>query len=245
MATHIDTLDIDTLLMDVGGVFLLPSPEPIVGALERAEIPVDGTRLDRAHYAGAASTQVDLDDDEAPIADFWRAYLTAFTEESGVPADRVDEAIEHLGSEFATDGLWMRVVPGSVDALRSIDDAGIRLGVVSNAGGTMADRLLELEVLQVGSGLGVEVGTLIDSGAVGVEKPDPRIFHLALEALDADPARTAYIGDMPRFDVVGARRAGLRPLLMDPYGFQHRMACEKVASLADVLPLFRPAQDQR
>ncbi len=101
----------------------------------------------------------------------------------------------------------------------------------------MADRLRELEVLQVGPGLGVEVGTLIDSGAVGVEKPDPRIFHLALEALDADPARTAYVGDMPRFDVVGARRAGLRPLLMDPYGFQHRMTCEKVTSLADVLSL--------
>ena len=69
----------------------------------------------------------------------------------------------------------------------------------------------------------MEVGTLIDSGAVGVEKPDPRIFHLALDALDADPARTAYVGDMPRFDVVGANRAGLRPLLMDPYGFQHRI----------------------
>ena len=173
--------------MDVGGVFLLPSPEPIIGVLERAEIPVDAARLDRAHYAGAASSQVDVDDDEAPIADFWRAYLTAFTAECGVPGDRIDEAIEHLASEFATDGLWMRVIPGSVDALRAIADAGIRLGVVSNAGGTMADRLRELEVLQVGAGMGVEVETLIDSGAVGVEKPDPRIFHMALEALDVEP----------------------------------------------------------
>jgi len=228
---------IDTLLMDVGGVFLLPSPEPIIGALGRADIPVDATRLDRAHYAGAASSPVDVTDDEPPIDEFWRAYLTAFTEECRVPSDRADEAIGHLGSEFATDGLWMRVVPGAVDALRTLDEAGIRLGVVSNAGGTMADRLRELEILQVGSGLGVEVGTLIDSGAVGVEKPDPRIFRLALDALDADPARTAYIGDMPLFDVVGAKRAGLRPLLMDPFGFQHRMACEKVTSLAAVLPL--------
>ena len=227
---------IDTLLLDVGGVFLLPSHEPVVGALDRAEIPVDATRLDRAHYAGAASTQVDVDDPETPLQEFWSGYLTAFTSECGVPGDRVEEAMGHLGSEFATDGLWMRVVPGALDALRAIDDAGIRLGVVSNAGGTMADRLHELEILQVGPGLGVEVGTLIDSGVVGVEKPDPRIFHMALEALDADPARTAYVGDMPRFDVVGAKRAGLRPFLMDPYGFQDRMQCEKVASLADVLP---------
>ena len=156
-----------------------------------------------------------------------------------MPADRTDEAIEHLGSEFATDGLWMRVVPGSVDALRALADEGIRLGVVSNAGGTMAARLRDLEILQVGPGVGVEVGTLIDSGAVGVEKPDPRIFRLALDALDADPARTAYVGDMPLFDVVGAKRAGLRPFLMDPYGLQHRMACEKVTSLADVLVALR------
>ncbi len=242
MTTSIDTRAIDTLLLDVGGVFLLPSPEPIIGALTRAEIPVDPTRTDRAHYAGAASSPVDIDpngnwDDETPMADFWRAYLVAFTTECGVPADRIDEAIEHLASEFATDGLWMRVIPGSIDALREIAAAGIRLGVVSNAGGTMADRLRELEVLQVGAGMGVEVETLIDSGAVGVEKPDPRIFHLALEAMAAVPERTAYIGDMPRFDVVGAKRAGLRPFLMDPHGFQHRMACEKLTSLADVLPL--------
>ena len=80
---------------------------------------------------------------------------------------------------------------------------------------------------------------LVDSGAVGVEKPDPKIFRLALEALGADPARTAYVGDMPLFDVVGAKRAGLRPLLMDPYALQHRMACEKVTSLDDVLSVLR------
>lgn len=231
-----ETPEITTVLLDVGGVFLLPSPGPVVGALERAEIPVDPTRLDRAHYAGAASSPSDVDDDEPPIEAFWRAYLVAFTRECGVPDDRIDEAIEHLASEFATDGLWMQVIPGSVDALRSLAEAGIRLGVVSNAGGTMAARLRELEVLQVGAGMGVEVETLIDSGAVGVEKPDPRIFRLALDALDVEPAHAAYVGDMPRFDVVGAKRSGLRPFLMDPYGFQHRMACEKLVSLADVLP---------
>ncbi|MGZ8734158.1 MAG: HAD family hydrolase [Acidimicrobiia bacterium] len=231
---------IDTLLLDVGGVFLLPSHGPIVGALERAEIPVDAARLDRAHYAGAASYPVDvLDvvDDEAPLDEFWRAYLTAFISECGVPSDRTEQAIEHLGSEFATDGLWKRIAPGSVDALRTIDATGIRMGIVSNAGGTMDARLRDLEILQVGPGVGVEVGTLIDSGAVGVEKPDPRIFRLALDALDADPDHTAYVGDMPLFDVVGARRAGLRPLLMDPFGFQDRVTCERITSLADVVPL--------
>jgi putative hydrolase of the HAD superfamily len=242
LPTSTDPRAINTLLLDVGGVFLLPSPEPIAGALERAGIPHDAGRLDRAHYAGAASSPVDVDatgdwDDETPLEEFWRAYLVAFIEEAGVPADHADDALVHLSSEFVTDALWRRVIPGARDALQAIADSGIQLGVVSNAGGTIGEQLRELEILQVGPGLGVEVGTLVDSGAVGVEKPDPRIFRMALDALDADPARTAYVGDIPRFDVVGAKRAGLRPLLMDPFGFQHRMACEKVTSLAGVLPL--------
>jgi putative hydrolase of the HAD superfamily len=228
--------EITTLLLDVGGVFLLPAHEPVIGVLQRAEIPHDAERLDRAHYAGASAFPLEYEGD-LPWDDLWRAYLTAFIGECGVPADRVDEAIDHLGSEFATDGLWMRVAPGAVEGFRAIHATGIQLGIVSNAGGTIADRLRELEVLQVGPGLGVEVRTVIDSGAVGVEKPDPRIFRLALDALDADPAHTAYIGDMPAIDVVGARRAGLRPLLMDPFGFQDAVDCERIASLADVLPL--------
>jgi putative hydrolase of the HAD superfamily len=234
--------EIRTLLLDVGGVFLLPAHEPVVGVLQRAEIPHDAARLDRAHYAGASAFPLDYAPPpdyagELPWEDLWRAYLRAFTDECGVPADRRDEAIGHLGSEFATDGLWVRVAPGAVDAFRKIDETGVQLGIVSNAGGTIADRLRELEVLQVGPGLGVAVRTVIDSGAVGVEKPDPRIFTLALDALDADPAHTAYVGDMPAIDVIGARRASLRPLLMDPFGFQDRVDCERLTSLADVIPL--------
>lgn len=225
----------DTLLLDIGGVFLLPSSAPLLAAFERVGFGdrVDDERLARAHYAGAAAF-TDVFDAQPDLREFWDAYLHAFVAECGVPEDARDDVITHVGPEFATDGLWRRVIDGSVDALRALAATGVQLGVVSNAGGTMADRLRELEVLQVGAGMGVEVGTLIDSGAVGIEKPDPRIFHLALGALGADPSRTAYLGDMPLFDVLGARRAGLRPFLMDPYGFQSSVDCERVRSLTDL-----------
>ena len=88
-----------------------------------------------------------------------------------------------------------------------------------------------LEILQVGPGLGVEVDCVIDSGAVGVMKPDPRIFRMALDAMDVDADDAWYVGDMPGIDVVGARRAGLRPFLIDPLGLHHDADYDRVESL--------------
>ena len=43
--------------------------------------------------------------------------------------------------------------------------------------------------------------------------------------------RAWYVGDMPAIDVVGARRAGLRPVLMDPLGLHHDADYDRVGSL--------------
>ena len=72
------------------------------------------------------------------------------------------------------------------------------------------------------------------SGVEGVEKPDPRIFEIALARCGADPRRTLYIGDLYHADVVGARRAGLHALLLDPYGDWPPMDCDRATDLSAV-----------
>ncbi len=54
----------------------------------------------------------------------------------------------------------------------------------------------------------------MDSAEVGLEKPDPRIFHAATERLGMAPGDCAYVGDIYEIDVVGAERAGMRPVLI-------------------------------
>jgi HAD superfamily hydrolase (TIGR01549 family) len=130
--------------------------------------------------------------------------------------------------------MWSRVIPGSVDDLRVLAATGVRLGVISNADGSVAARLSEQEVLQVGPGIGVPVECVIDSGAVGVMKPDPRIFKIALDAMGLRPEQAWYIGDMPAIDVVGARAASIEPFVIDPYGFHRGRAYDTVTSLRDV-----------
>jgi FMN phosphatase YigB (HAD superfamily) len=227
------------VLLDSGGIFLLPEPRRIVGAFGRAGLEVAAADLPHAHYQAATMFTTTLDVDGDWVGS-WEAYLRAYVHACVGPVDDADEVHRHLDSEFADAALWLDVIPGAVAGLRAIASTGVRLGVVSNADGVMAQRLRELEVLQVGVGLGVEVGCVIDSGAVGVMKPDPRIFELALTALDVAAEDAWYVGDMPAFDVVGARRAGLRPFLMDPLGLHHDATYDRVGSLAELATLIRP-----
>jgi FMN phosphatase YigB (HAD superfamily) len=221
------------VLLDVGGVFLVPTHERILGAFTRAELPMSADVLDRAHYAGARAFPV-TDDAQLDWPTKWRAYLDGYMTECGTPDDARDDVHRHLDSEFADAALWLRELPGSRAGLRDLAGTGVRLGIISNADGLIGQRLAEMEMLQVGPGIGVAVECLIDSGAVGVMKPDPRIFHLALEAMGIEAADAWYVGDMPGIDVIGARAAGLLPVLMDPYELHLEADYHRVSSLTDL-----------
>ena len=228
------------VLLDAGGIFFLPEHGRILGALERGGCPRPAELLDRAHYAAASTFHPGLDV-EGDWAGCWYEYLRVYVAACEVPEPDRDEVHRHLDSEFADAALWLRVIDGCREGLRELADTGVRLGVVSNADGLMAQRLREREVLQVGPGLGVEVDCVIDSGDVGVMKPDPRIFRMALEAMGIAPEDAWYVGDMPAIDVVGARRAGLRPFIMDPFGQHPDGDYDRVASLSELAGRVRAA----
>ena len=56
---------------------------------------------------------------------------------------------------------------------------------------------------------------MLDSAVEGVEKPDPRLFRLALERVGGEAASAVHVGDLYEVDVVGGRAAGLRAVLVD------------------------------
>ena len=218
------------VLLDVGGVFLVPSHDVIQGAFARGGVTADEDLLDRAHYAGARAFPAD--DVELDWPKRWRDYLDGYMTEVGTPDDQREEVHEHLDNEFADAALWLRELPGARDGLRALAATGVRLGIISNADGLIGQRLAELEILQVGPGIGVPVECVIDSGAVGVMKPDPRIFHLALDAMGIEAGDAWYVGDMPGIDVVGARAAGLVPVVMDPFEFHLDADYARISSLS-------------
>ena len=131
--------------------------------------------------------------------------------------------------------LWRYPIESSVEALRSLHDGGVPIGVVSNASGQIETVLRRVKVCQVGEGDGVPVRCVVDSHFVGVTKPDPRIFAPALDVLGLPPERVAYVGDSVTMDVGGARAAGLLPVLIDPYDDHPGADFERIKDLRELL----------
>lgn len=225
------------VLLDVGGVFLLPSRSHIRSALGQVDHVVsDDAAIDKAHYVSVRVFPMDLEGDEF-LSPIWTDYLGEYARFLEVDEETVPEAIEHLRNEYVTGGLWSHVIEDSPAGLADLVATGVPVGVVSNSDGTIELRLRELGILQVGPGDGLEVICVVDSGDVGVEKPDPKIFDFALEVLDLTPDDVWYVGDTPAFDVVGAKRAGIRPILMDPFDVNGDFGVTCVRSLSDVARL--------
>ena len=226
---------VEAVLLDLGGVFYLPDHERVLAALGRLDLAIERERLDEAHYRGIAA----LDDFRDGDRSVWHAYNRAYAQMCGVAPDALADAAEVLLAEFDAGGAWTRVIPGSVDALRALHDLGVGLAVVSNADGTVEEQLRLDQICQVGPGPGVPVEVILDSSVVGVSKPDPAMFRLALDALGVDAAHAIHVGDTPAADVEGAWAAGVTPVLVDPYRLHPSVECTHVTSLAEVPALLQ------
>lgn len=103
------------------------------------------------------------------------------------------------------------------DALRCLDAleatiAGVRFGLITN--GDLAFQRRKVEAV----GLDARMERLVASGAVGVAKPDARIFDVACAEFGVRPEQAVYVGDRLRTDAIGAARAGLTGVWLNRRG---------------------------
>lgn len=230
-------MSIDAVLLDAGGVLVLPHHELLVEhALGDIGVVPRPDELDRAHYEGGHTLAVWPDDEEAIYAQWNRGYLAA------IGARITDENVAALRAAFQRFDMWTRPAPGVSEGLQAIRATGVKMAIVSNADGTVEQVLADIGVCQVGDGNGVPVDAVIDSTVVGVAKPDPRIFHIALDRLGVPSERALHVGDIIGADVVGARAAGVLPVHFDPYGLCAAGDHEHAASLLDVADRVGSAQ---
>jgi len=158
-------------------------------------------------------------------------YFNLVLELAGLPrSDRTDAALADLHAYHQQQNLWEHVpadVPAALDALRAL---GLRLVVVSNANGL-------LRTLFTRVGLAAKVDLLFDSHEEGVEKPDPRLFRIALARAGATAETTVHVGDLYHVDVAGARAAGLRAVLFDVADLYPDADCPRIRALGELADL--------
>ncbi|MGH2445565.1 MAG: HAD family hydrolase [Candidatus Limnocylindria bacterium] len=144
--------------------------------------------------------------DDARIDEYWRTYHAKMLGQLGVDAGR--EVLDRiLASQFAADS-W-EPYPDVQPMLAAVQDMGdVRIGIVSDWGSNLRDILIEL-------GLDRYLDFVLPSGAVGVAKPNPAFYRLALERAGVAPADGLMVGDSYRADVRGAWGAGMDAAWLD------------------------------
>jgi HAD superfamily hydrolase (TIGR01549 family) len=128
-----------------------------------------------------------------------------------VPCDAALRCAEELLARHEKLSLWTYTYEWVKPALERLQAAGWPMAVVSNSDGRVHEHLIDC-------GLDHFFDRVFDSAVVGIEKPDPRFFHHALDALDLRAAEALYIGDIFCIDVLGANRAGIGAVHLDPVG---------------------------
>jgi putative hydrolase of the HAD superfamily len=198
---------IDAVLLDAGGVLLDLDYAYLRRLIERCGPAVELDALSRAE--ALARRQIDgAVRQGGRIGDSWRAYFRFILDRVGLAARWHEETIDALWEAHRRFGLWTVAGPEAREIVDELRRRGFRLGVVSNAEGQVARDLDN-------AGFAGSFETVVDSSLVGVEKPDPEIFRIALERMNLRPEHAVFLGDLPAVDVEGARAAGLRPVLLD------------------------------
>jgi putative hydrolase of the HAD superfamily len=157
----------------------------------------------------------------------WHLYFRTVLSEIGVAPDDLPGYVDPLTSRHRELNLWSRLLDGTGDVLDQLAGSGYRLGVISNSDGRIEDLFREVGILH-------HFEIVVDSGRVGVEKPEPEIFRIASSQMGVEPEDALYIGDIYEIDIVGAWRAGMQAVMIDPLDQRHELGCPRITSILEL-----------
>lgn len=230
-------MQIATVFLDAGGVLVFPNWARVSDALQQHGVHVSARALAEAEPHAKRA----LDVPQVPPAartDQQRGwlYFDLILKGAGIPLSKAtDAALADLEAYHRQFNLWEHVpvdVPPALEALRAL---GLRLVVVSNANGL-------LRALFERVGLTPKVDVMFDSHEEGVEKPDPRLFQIALARAGARAETTMHVGDLYHIDIVGARAAGLTAVLFDQADLYPDADCPRIRALGELPGLLGQAR---
>ena len=210
---------VDLLCLDAGNTVIFLDHARIARFLRSRGVDVETGALIAAEGAakrgleGHASGQlvpIRWPHEKAPGAHGWGLVIGTTIALGGAPPERLPQLLDELWEDHVRHNLYSSVPKGLPAVLDRLRDAGVKVAVISNSEGMLARLFEELGILS-------HFDRVVDSSVVGVEKPDPRIFSFALEAFGVSPDRALHLGDTVATDVVGARAAGIRTALIDPF----------------------------
>jgi putative hydrolase of the HAD superfamily len=207
-------MPVRAVLFDAGETLVHPAPSfpelfaQVLGAGGHARTPqavVDASRAVFHRFSEAARDNELWTTSPEASARFWKSVYARMLDELDVAQpDGLADSLYETFTDQRNYAMFDDVAP-TLDALEA---AGLRLGIVSNFEAWLEELLGSLGVRD-------RFDVVVISGSEGIEKPDPRIFALALDRLGLDAAEVTYVGDNPEFDMAPARAVGMSSILID------------------------------
>ena len=228
---------IDTVIFDLDGTLRhnVPSADETVynyavqlGAPNSADCRRAGARW--AHYYWAQSQELAADIEQFGDLDgeFWANYSQRYLGNFGLSEQRAADLAPEL-TRLMEDGYnpQSQVYFEDFSTLQALKDAGFTLGLVSNRSQPCHEECQEL-------GLTPYLDFLYVAAEVGTWKPDPAIFERAFREANTTPKYAVYIGDNYFADIVGAQKAGMHPILLDPTENFPDVECTVIRALGEL-----------
>jgi len=185
------------------------------------------------YFANSLEIQADQKNFDGRDEDFWSHFahrrLAALGCHPALVPEFGPKAAEYMRENYNPD---IRIPEETYTVIPNLRASGYILGVVSNRTKPYQDEI-------DGLGMGDFFHFSLAAGEVNSWKPEPGIFEHAVERAGTTPEQTLYIGDNYFADVVGARRAGLQPVLYDPKGLFHEPGCPVIASFEELFGLLK------
>jgi putative hydrolase of the HAD superfamily len=195
------------LLLDAGGTLVSPNISLLTQAARRHASGLDGEVLRQAFFRMIHRADRSLR--ETGRYERIEEFLLDVLLTAGVPESVAQQVLEHAQAMSGTQSLWTCALPGTHEAVELLHTAGYRMAVVSNSDGTVARQMEDLSLSHY-------FDAVFDSHLLGVAKPDPRIFRIALSELGLEPSDCLFVGDLFMIDVLGANAAGIPAVHLDP-----------------------------
>jgi HAD superfamily hydrolase (TIGR01662 family) len=199
-----------------------------LGLAVNDEARLRALRWEHLYWASSVDLRDDLLAHAGETENFWIEYsrrrLIALGASPQWAREFAAKASVHMGEFYRPES----IVPEDVRrALPQLKQAGYILGVISNRDKPFLDVLKE-------HGIDEFFDFSLAAGEVNVFKPEPGVFEHALQRLNLSPQEAIYVGDNYYADVVGARRAGLQPVLYDPLGIFPDPDCATIKSFDEL-----------
>ncbi|MCP3981481.1 MAG: HAD family hydrolase [bacterium] len=217
---------IATVLLDAGGVLLDLDYKYLRRLIDARRVEVTEEQLSRLEATARREIHKHVEQG-GKVSDKWRDYFRIILDSLRMREDDREQVIDSLWEAHQRYGLWTKPIEGGPETVRQLKEAGYRVGVVSNAEGRVA-RDLE------SAGYAGMFETVVDSHLVGVEKPHPEIFHIAMQNMAVKPDTAVFVGDVPAVDVQGAEAAGIRPLLLDRHDLYGDLEVTRISAITEL-----------